>query len=267
MLGQDLCPILQEFGYEVIKTDIDTMDITDLNSVKNKIMEEKPDFIIHCAAYTNVDKAEDDLENAILINKIGTENVAKVCEEINATLVYISTDYVFDGEKTCGYKPDDKTNPLNNYGLTKLQGEQAVQKYCKKYYIVRTSWLYGIHGKNFVETMILMADKPEIKVVKNQIGCPTWTVDLSKGIVRLLKENAKYGIYHVCGGGSTSWYGFAQKIFELANLKVNLIPCTTEEFSRPTKRPKCSIMCNNDICRNWEFALKDYMKLREETIK
>ena len=268
MLGQDLCPILQEFGYEVIKTDIDTMDITDLNSVKNKIMEEKPDFIIHCAAYTNVDKAEDDLENAILINKIGTENVAKVCEEINATLVYISTDYVFDGEKTCGYKPDDKTNPLNNYGLTKLQGEQAVQKYCKKYYIVRTSWLYGIHGKNFVETMILMADNPEIKVVNDQIGCPTWTVDLSNGIVvKLLQEHVKYGIYHVCGGGSTSWYGFAQKIFELANLKVNLIPCTTEEFSRPAKRPKCSIMYNNDICRNWEFALKDYMKLREETIK
>ena len=264
MLGQDLCPILQEFGYEVIKTDIDTMDITDLNSVKNKIMEEKPDFIIHCAAYTNVDKAEDDLENAILINKIGTENVAKVCEEINATLVYVSTDYVFDGEKTCGYKPDDKTNPLNNYGLTKLQGEQAVQKYCKKYYIVRTSWLYGIHSRNFVETMISMADNPEIKVVNDQIGCPTWTVDLSKGIIKFLQENAEYGIYHVCGGGSTSWYGFAQKIFELANLKVNLIPCTTEEFSRPAKRPKCSIMCNNDICRNWELALKDYMKLREE---
>ncbi len=264
MLGQDLCPILQEFGYEVIKTDIDTMDITDLNSVKNKIMEEKPDFIIHCAAYTNVDKAEDDLENAILINKIGTENVAKVCEEINATLVYVSTDYVFDGEKTCGYKPDDKTNPLNNYGLTKLQGEQAVQKYCKKYYIVRTSWLYGIHGKNFVETMISLAEKNEIKVVKNQIGCPTWTVDLSKGIIKLLQENAEYGIYHICGSGSTSWYGFAKKIFELANLKVNLIPCTTDEFLRPAKRPKCSIMYNNDICRNWELALKDYMKLREE---
>lgn len=264
MLGQDLCPILQEFGYEVIKTDIDTMDITDLNSVKNKIMEEKPDFIIHCAAYTNVDKAEDDLENAILINKIGTENVAKVCEEINATLVYVSTDYVFDGEKTCGYMPDDEVSPLNNYGLTKLQGEQAVQKYCKKYYIVRTSWLYGIHSRNFVETMISMADNPEIKVVNDQIGCPTWTVDLSKGIIKFLQENAEYGIYHVCGGGSTSWYGFAQKIFELANLKVNLIPCTTEEFSRPAKRPKCSIMCNNDICRNWELALKDYMKLREE---
>ena len=264
MLGQDLCPILQEFGYEVIKTDIDTMDITDLNSVKNKIMEEKPDFIIHCAAYTNVDKAEDDLENAILINKIGTENVAKVCEEINATLVYVSTDYVFDGEKTCGYKPDDKTNPLNNYGLTKLQGEQAVQKYCKKYYIVRTSWLYGIHSRNFVETMISMADNPEIKVVNDQIGCPTWTVDLSKGIIKLLQENAEYGIYHICGSGSTSWYGFAKKIFELANLKVNLIPCTTDEFLRPAKRPKCSIMYNNDICRNWELALKDYMKLREE---
>ena len=264
MLGQDLCPILQEFGYEVIKTDIDTMDITDLNSVKNKIMEEKPDFIIHCAAYTNVDKAEDDLENAILINKIGTENVAKVCEEINATLVYVSTDYVFDGEKTCGYKPDDKTNPLNNYGLTKLQGEQAVQKYCKKYYIVRTSWLYGIHSRNFVETMISMADNPEIKVVNDQIGCPTWTVDLSKGIIKFLQENAEYGIYHICGSGSTSWYGFAKKIFELANLKVNLIPCTTDEFLRPAKRPKCSIMYNNDICRNWELALKDYMKLREE---
>lgn len=264
MLGQDLCPILQDFGYEVIKTDIDTMDITNINSVKNKFMEEIPDIVIHCAAYTNVDKAENDLDNATLINKIGTGNIAKICGENDITLVYISTDYVFDGKKGSAYKPDDETNPLNNYGLTKLQGEQAVQKYCKKYYITRTSWLYGVHSKNFVETMISMADKPEIKVVNDQIGCPTWTVDLSKGIIKLLQENAEYGIYHICGSGSTSWYGFAKKIFELANLKVNLIPCTTDEFLRPAKRPKCSIMYNNDICRNWELALKDYMKLREE---
>lgn len=267
MLGQDLCPILQDFGYEVIKTDIDTMDITNINSVKNKIMEENPDIVIHCAAYTNVDKAEDDLVNATLINKFGTENVAKICGENNIILVYISTDYVFDGKKDCAYKPDDKTNPLNNYGLTKLQGEQAVQKYCKKYYITRTSWLYGFYGKNFVETMISLADKPEIKVVDNQTGCPTWTVDLSKGIVKLLQDNAKYGIYHICGGGSTSWYGFAKKIFELANLEVNLVHCKTEDFLRPAKRPEYSIMDNNDICRNWELALKDYMKLREEKIK
>ena len=173
MLGQDLCPILEDEGYEVIETDIQTLDITNYDMVNKVLNEEKPDIVIHCAAYTNVDKAEEDKENARLINVKGTQNIAKASAEIDAVVVYISTDYVFNGEAAKPYLPQDKADPVGVYGLTKWEGEEAVRKYCKKYYIARTSWLYGIHGKNFVETMISLADKPELKVVDDQVGCPT----------------------------------------------------------------------------------------------
>ena len=263
MLGQDLCPILEDEGYEVVETDIHNLDITNPESILNVLEEEKPDVVIHCAAYTNVDKAEEDYETARKINVGGTENLAKYCGENNITLIYISTDYVFDGELKKGlYETSDKTNPINNYGLTKRDGEEAVKKYCKKYYIARTSWLYGIHGKNFVETMISLTDKKELKVVDDQIGCPTWTVELCNGILKLLKEK-EYGIYHICGSGQTSWYGFAREIFKLANINVNIRPCKTEEFPRPAKRPKYSVMNNQGICRPWQKALKDYINLRD----
>lgn len=262
MLGQDLSAILEDEGYDIIETDVSTLDITDFEQVKKVLAESKPDFVVHCAAYTNVDGAEADIEGATLVNAKGTENVAKVCGENDITLVYISTDYVFDGTKKEKYLPTDEPNPLNVYGKTKLEGEKAVQKYCKKYYITRTSWLYGHHGKNFVETMISLADKPELKVVDDQIGCPTWTVELSNGIAKLLQEEADYGIYHICGSGETSWYGFAKEIFKLTGKGVNVKPCTTEEFPRPAKRPLHSAMENNKICRNWKAALKDYINLR-----
>lgn len=262
MLGQDLSAVLEDEGFEVIETDKDNLDITDFESAKKVINDYNPDVIIHCAAYTNVDGAEVDLETAALINVKGTENIAKVCAQKDITLVYISTDYVFDGEKKEPYLPSDKTNPINNYGQTKLDGEKAIQKYCKKYYITRTSWLYGHYGKNFVETMISLADKPELKVVDDQIGCPTWTIELSNGIVSLLEEMPEFGIYHVCGSGQTSWYGFAKEIFKLIGKEVNLKPCKTDEFPRPANRPKNSIMDNNGICRNWKSALKDYINLR-----
>ena len=263
MLGQDLCPILEDAGYEVIETDINNLDITNAEATAAFIKQEAPEIVVHCAAYTNVDKAEEDLKNAELINVTGTENIAKACAEAGAIMVYISTDYVFDGTKNSPYTPDDKPNPINNYGLTKLKGEEAVKKYCEKYYIARTSWLYGHHGKNFVETMISLAkDRPELKVVDDQIGCPTWTVELANGILKLFDK--PYGTYHVCGSGSTSWYGFAKEI--LKNCEVKILPCTTEEFPRPARRPKYSIMDNNKICRNWQDALKDYMDLRIEEV-
>lgn len=266
MLGQDLCPILRNNGYSVIETNHQTLDITNFDMVKAVLSEQKPDIVVHCAAYTNVDKAEVDLETARLVNAKGTENLAKVCANIDATLVYVSTDYVFDGDATKPYIPNDIPNPINNYGLTKFEGELAVQEYCEKYYICRTSWLYGIYGKNFVQTMLSLADKPELKVVDDQIGCPTWTVELANGIIKLL-NGSPYGIYHVCGAGSTSWYNFAKEIFAQSGLKVNLKPCTTEEFPRPAKRPAYSVMDNNGICRNWEDALKDYMTLRSMEVK
>lgn len=262
MLGQDLSAVLEDEGYEVIETNRKTLDVTDFEQAEKVLNEYNPDFVVHCAAYTNVDGAEENLEIATKINVVGTENIARICANKNITLVYISTDYVFDGEKKEPYIPSDKPNPLNNYGKTKLEGEKAVQKYCKKFYIARTSWLYGHYGKNFVETMISFADKPELKVVDDQIGCPTWTVELSNGIVNLLEEMPEFGIYHICGSGQTSWYGFAQEIFRIMGKEVNLKPCKTDEFPRLAKRPKYSVMENNDICRNWKSALKDYINLR-----
>ncbi len=264
MLGQDLCPILQDEGFEVVETDVQTLDITNLENVEAVLAQEKPDWVIHCAAYTNVDGAEADKETAQKINGFGTENLAKTCGKYDIGVVYISTDYVFNGEKEEAYTSQDTPCPINVYGETKLYGEQAVQKYCKKYYITRTSWLYGHHGKNFVETMISLADKPELKVVDDQVGCPTWTVELSNAIVNLINKNADYGVYLTCGSGHTSWYGFAKEIFSIIGKDVNLKPCTTDEFPRAAKRPKNSIMDNNKCCRNWKISLKNYIELRND---
>lgn len=266
MLGQDLCPMLELKNYSVIKTNSKTMNITNYDKVNEVISQNSPDIIIHCAAYTNVDKAEEDFESAKLINSTGTENLAKICAEKDILLVYISTDYIFDGQKSSAYTPEDAANPINNYGLTKFLGEQAVKKYCNKYFIVRTSWLYGIHGKNFVETMISLATKPELKVVNDQTGCPTWTVELSNGIINLL-ESHQYGTYQICSSGFTTWYGFAKEIFTQCNLAVRLLPCTTDEFPRPAKRPKYSVMDNSGICTYWKVSLSEYLKLRERISK
>lgn len=262
MLGQDLSAVLEDEGYEVIETNQKTLDITDFKQAEKVLNKHNPDILIHCAAYTDVDGAEENLETATKINVYGTENIAKICAEKGIILVYISTDYVFDGKKREPYLPTDTTNPLNNYGKTKLEGEKIVQKYCKKFYIIRTSWLYGHYGKNFVETMISLADKTELKVVDDQIGCPTWTIELSNGISDLLDEMPEFGIYHICSSGQTSWYGFAEEIFKLIGKKVNLKPCKTQEFPRPAKRPEYSVMDNNGVCRNWKSALKDYINLR-----
>ena len=236
MLGQDLCPYFRKRGYEVIETDYDTLDIC----------------------------AEDEIELAKKINSFGTKNVAKVSGEIGATMVYISTDYVFDGTKNTPYLPNDNPNPINVYGKTKLEGELEVQKYCKKFYIARTSWLYGHKGRNFVETMLSLKDKDVLKVVNDQKGCPTWTMELVKGIEKIL--GLPYGIYHVCGKNSATWYEFAYEIFKQSNLEVNLVPCLTDEFPRKAKRPSCSIMINNEelnLTRDWKLALNDYLKLRK----
>ena len=220
-------------------------------------------MIIHCAAYTNVDKAEEDKDNAFLINEKGSENLAKVSGENSIPIVAISTDYVFDGTANKPYTPEDKTNPINVYGASKLAGELAIQKYNPMHYITRTSWLYGIHGKNFVETMFSLAEKlPQLKVVNDQIGCPTWTVALSYGILNLIRQEMPYGIYHLCGSGYTSWYEFAKKIFELSNTDKTVIPCSTEEFPRPASRPKYSVMDNSEMLPAWEDSLKNYLQLR-----
>lgn len=263
MLGQDLCPTLEDLGCFLIETDIDNLDITKKEDVEDFVSKAHPDLIIHLAAYTNVDRAEEEEEKAELINAVGTENVALAASKIDVPLIYISTDYVFDGTKNSPYLPTDPTNPINAYGRTKLKGEELVQKHCKKYYIARTSWLYGMYGKNFVDTMLSLKDKEELKVVDDQWGTPTWTMDLAGALMKLLTK--PYGIYHLSGGGKpTTWYNFAKTIFELSNLEVNLKPCTTEEFKRPANRPKYSVMDNGKMLRDWKLALKDYLSLKFE---
>ena len=262
MLGQDLCPTLEDLGHELIETDIHNLNITDFSAVEKFLTENKPEAIMHLAAYTNVDKAEEEPDKAELINAKGTENLAIMAARLDIPIVGISTDYVFGGDKNSPYKPDDKTNPIGVYGRTKYMGEQAIQKHCKKFYIARTSWLYGHHGKNFVDTMLSLKDKEILKVVDDQIGTPTWTCDLALALAKLL--DMPYGIYHLSGGGKpTSWYNFAKTIFEYANIKVNLHPCTTEEFPRPAKRPSYSVMDNNKMLRDWKLALKDYLALSD----
>lgn len=262
MLGQDLVPILKNARHKVLETDIHNLDITDKDQVKKYIYENKPDLIIHTAAYTNVDKAEEETEKAFLINQTGTENLALASGNLEIPIVYISTDYVFNGTKQTPYLPDDETNPINTYGYSKLMGEDTVKELNSRYFIIRTSWLYGHKGKNFVETMINLAKtKPELRVVNDQTGCPTWTVALAEGILKIIETN-EYGTYHVCGSGSTSWYGFALKIFELMNIHIPVIPVSSEEFKTAAKRPKYSIMENNGICPDWQDSLKKYIELR-----
>lgn len=262
MLARDLCPMLEDADFEVIETTRNELDVTDELQVRRVISDVKPDYVIHCAAYTNVDKAEEEPETAELVNAKSAEYIAKACNSNNAVMIYISTDYVFDGTKKTPYVPDDTTNPTGAYGLSKLHGEEAVRKFCPAHYIIRTSWLYGHHGKNFVETMISLAEKTELKVVDDQVGCPTWTVDLSDAIISFIDEEPPFGTYHACGAGSTSWYGFAKEIFDLMSLNVKLIPCTTEEFPRPAQRPAYSVMDNEGLLRDWKQALQEYIELR-----
>lgn len=262
MFGQDAARVFAEKGYNVIPIDIEELDITDLNSVKNYFKNLECDYVIHAAAYTNVDLAETEKEKAFTINAEGTKNLARITAEKNIPIFYISTDYVFDGEKKSAYYPHDKTNPQSIYGESKLAGETAIKKYNPRHFITRTSWLYGKNGKNFVDTMINLAKTQTfLKVVDDQKGCPTWTYDLAQGILQIIENNNPYGTYHVCGRGATTWYGFAKKIFELKGIDIEVLPVTTEEFPRPAKRPKNSVMENNNLCRNWIESLEIYLNL------
>jgi len=263
MLGQDLTVLFGQNGYEVLEADIHNMDITDKEAVNRFFAENPCDLVIHAAAYTNVDGAETDKETAFAVNGRGSENLAVASAKLDIPIVYISTDYVFDGKKNAPYLPDDKTAPLNIYGESKLAGEIAVKKHNPKHYICRTSWLYGHKGKNFVETMITLGQtKPELRVVNDQFGCPTWTVDLSNAILKIV--DMPYGVYHTCGGGQTTWCGFAKKILELCNIDTPVYPVSTDEFPRPAQRPAFSVMDNGGLLRNWEEALKEYLEARKK---
>ena len=262
MLGQDLCPVLEDEGYEVIETTRNSMDITDLERVERVINTHAPELVIHTAAYTDVEKAEVEREEAHSVNVAGTRNIVQVCKKQDIPLVYISSDYVFDGEKDSPYKPEDRPNPVNYYGQTKLDGEEAVKE-LSKYYIIRTSWLYGHHGNNFVTKLLLQDFSKEIKIVDDQIGSPTWTVDLATGIVNIIGKGEKYGIYHVCNSGAVSRFEFAEEIFAVFDLKANIVPCKTSDIQSNVKRPKYSVLDNQGHYRNWEVAFSDFAALAD----
>lgn len=261
--------ISRQFGaqHELILTDIDSLDITNHNQVRNLFAQTKPQAVIHCAAYTNVDGAEADFDGAFKVNVIGSQNLASQCLEYGARMVYVSTDYVFDGETNSPYCEYSQTNPQSVYGKTKLMGEEVVQKIVSRHYIIRTAWLYG-EGNNFVRTMLRLAqEKDNLQVVNDQIGSPTYTKDLAQTIFRLLATDA-YGIYHASCNGQCSWYDFAVKIFELKNVHIAVQPVSTAAFPRPAKRPQHSVLKNymlemtiGDTMRNWEEALKEYLEL------
>ena len=270
MLGQDLCPILEDEGFDVVETDIKSLDITDISMVKAVLVKENPDIVIHCAAYTNVDKAEEDIETARLINSKGTENIAKTCAEIDAVLVYISTDYVFDGQGNRPWMPDDKNYaPLNYYGQTKLEGELAVSKTLEKYFIVRIAWVFGLNGKNFIKTMVNVGRKYDtVRVVNDQIGTPTYCYDLARLLVDMI-ETEKYGYYHATNeGGYISWYDFTREIYMQMGMDTKIVPVTSEEYGLSVAaRPFNSRLDKSKLISagftplpDWKDAVSRYLK-------
>ncbi len=265
-LGKDLVSILGQ-NAEVYGMNRNDLDVTNADLCTEIISSIKPDVIVHAAAYTAVDKAESDEDAAYKVNAIGSRNIAVVAEKIGSKVCYISTDYVFDGESSVPYREYDNTNPQGVYGKSKRAGEILIQTLCSKYFIVRTSWVYGLYGHNFVKTMIKVgSEKDSLKVVNDQTGSPTYTVDLSYFIQDLIKTE-HYGIYHASNTGVCSWFEFAKAIFEEAGMSTQVEPCTTDEFPRPAPRPKYSVMEHlairtngfNDL-RPWREALSDFMK-------
>ncbi|KRF35869.1 dTDP-4-dehydrorhamnose reductase [Paenibacillus sp. Soil787] len=265
-LGTDVIKVLQDQGYEVYGFGKKELDITIKDQVEEIFSQIVPDIVVHTAAYTKVDLAETEYELAFNINALGTRNLATAADKYQAKLIYISTDYVFNGEKLEPYQEFDATNPINVYGESKLAGEEFVRSICPKYFIVRTSWVYGLHGNNFVKTMLQLAQKQtSLSVVHDQIGSPTYTIDLARCISDIM-ETDKYGTYHVSNSGYCSWYEFAKEIFNSASITIDLIPVTSEQFPRPAKRPRYSVMQHSalelngfQMIRSWKDGLKDFL--------
>jgi dTDP-4-dehydrorhamnose reductase len=280
-LGHDIVEDLHKRGHEAVGVDIEEMDITDASSVDKVIKQASPDAVVHCAAWTAVDAAEDEenKEKVHLINAAGTENIARVCKELNIKMMYISTDYVFDGQGTEPWQPDCRDyKPLNVYGQTKLEGELAVSEKLDKYFIVRIAWVFGKNGKNFIKTMLNIGKTHDkITVVNDQIGTPTYTYDLARLLVDMI-ETEKYGYYHATNeGGYISWYDFTKEIFRQAaamgHMEYNedrliVVPVTTAEYGiSKAKRPFNSRLDKSKLVANgftplpiWQNAVERYLK-------
>lgn len=263
MLGSDICSVFSDV--ELTAFTLKDFDITDLDSSVAAIRKIKPDYLIHAAAYTNVDGSEQASDNAFLVNGIGTRNITMACEEIGCPVIYISSDYVFDGIKNGPYHEWDMPNPVNQYGLSKLLGERFVASLTNRFYIVRTSWLFGKKGKNFVDTISrLLVERNEIDVVTDQVGSPTYALDLAIKLKELIGRG--YGTYHITNSSYCSWYEFAVEIARLRSSNTKIRQTTSDVFKLPARRPPYSVLNNTMLrlegikeVRPWQEALKDFL--------
>lgn len=266
-LGHDIVHEANKRGIETVALASDDMDITDKKQVQDVMAKYKDcDAFIHCAAWTAVDKAEDEVEKCRDVNKNGTEYIAEICEELDMPMMYFSTDYVFDGQGERPWKIDDKRDPLNVYGQTKYEGELAVEK-LKKHFIIRIAWVFGVNGNNFINTMIKLGkEHGKVSVVSDQVGSPTYTKDLARLAVDMICTD-KYGTYHATNQGYCSWYDFAVEIFKQMGMDVEVTPVDSDAFVTKAVRPKNSRMDQTDLTKNgfellptWQDALARYLK-------
>lgn len=266
-LGHDIVEECKKRDIAYEGVDIEEMDITNYQEVWDVICKAKVDAVIHCAAYTAVDAAEENIEVCTKVNVEGTKNIALVCKELNLKMMYFSTDYVFNGQGENEWQEYDKREPLNVYGKTKCDGEIEVGSLLDAYFIIRISWVFGINGNNFIKTMLRLGrENGTVNVVNDQIGSPTYTYDLAKLCVDMIRTE-KYGIYHVSNEGICSWYDFACEIFKAAEMDVKVIPVTSDKFPVKAKRPKNSRLSKNELDKNgfsrlpsWQDAVKRYLK-------
>lgn len=269
-LGYDIINECKNRNIEAIGVDVEEMDITDAKKVEEVIKSGNYDAVVHCAAWTAVDKAEDEIEACTKVNVDGTKNIANVCKELNISMMYFSTDYVFDGQGNQPWHEYDKRNPLNVYGQTKYEGELAVEA-LEKHFIVRIAWVFGVNGNNFIKTMLRLGkERGAVSVVDDQIGSPTYTYDLSKLVVDMIQTD-KYGTYHATNEGLCSWYEFACEIFKQAKLDVEVTPVDSSAFPAKAKRPNNSRMSKEMLDKNgfkrlplWQDALSRYLKELEK---
>lgn len=270
-LGYDVVNELEKRGIEAVGVDIEEMDITDGASVDRVIRQASPDAVIHCAAYTAVDAAEENEALCRRVNADGTRNIAQVCKELDIKMIYISTDYVFSGQGERPWEPGDEREPQSVYGQTKYEGELAVQELLEKYFIVRIAWVFGVNGKNFVKTMLKLSENHDtITVVNDQFGSPTYTYDLARLLVDMVLTE-KYGVYHATNEGICSWYDFACAIFEEACIPMTVRPVSTAEYGAKASRPANSRMSKEKLTENgferlpdWQDALKRYIGVLKE---
>jgi dTDP-4-dehydrorhamnose reductase len=268
MLGRDVALAAREVNHEPIALGHDELDITDPEAVERAVIESNPGAVVNCAAWTDVDGAETNEDEATAVNGAGAGIVAAAATSLEVPVIYPSSDYVFDGQREDGYVESDETGPLSAYGRSKLAGEEETRAANRRHFIVRASWLFGVNGRNFVDTMLGIAEhQDEVVVVRDQVGCPTYTGHLARGLVRLL-DGDDYGIHHMAGGGRCSWYEFAVEIFRQAGVDCRVLSATSDMLDRPAPRPAFSVLVSERehpiLLPDWSEGLHDYLRERAQ---